>query len=435
MSVRDTIQAVRDGTPLASGALTRLAAGLATGEVSDAQAGAFAMAVVLRGLGVDARTELTLGMRDSGSVLSWAGERPVIDKHSTGGIGDCVSLVLAPALAACGACVPMISGRGLGHTGGTLDKLEVIPGVGTDLPEAKMRIIVEKLGLVIAAANTGLAPADRRLYAIRDVSATVESIDLITASILSKKMAAGLGALVLDVKVGSGAFMPDIAQARALATALVETANAAGCRSTAMITDMNQPLAPAAGNAVEVACAMQVLTGAATGALHDLTCALGGEALRLGGLSDTADAGAKQIAEAISSGKAAERFGRMIGAMGGPVAFVDSWPRFLPEATVMREVPAGRDGYISAIDGRALGRAVVAMGGGRNVETDRIDPSVGFSDIVRLGVAVTRGQPLLRLHASRASHAEAAERAVRQAIRITDDPPAKPPLIHERIGP
>ncbi|MCR9145612.1 MAG: thymidine phosphorylase [Rhodobacteraceae bacterium] len=435
MSAYDTIQAIRDRTALAPGALTGFARGLASGDVSDAQAGAFAMAVVLRGLGVDARTELTLGMRDSGSVLSWAGGRPVLDKHSTGGIGDCVSLVLAPALAACGACVPMISGRGLGHTGGTLDKLEAIPGVGTDLPEAKMRIIVEKLGLVIAAANTGIAPADRRLYAIRDVSATVESLDLITASILSKKLAAGLDALVLDVKVGSGAFMPDLAQARMLASALVETANAAGCRTTALITDMNQPVAPAAGNALEVACAMRVLTGNVTGELHELTCALGGEALWLGGLADCAGAGAGKIAEAIRTGKAAERFGSMIAAMGGPLAFVDSWARFLPEATVIREVPAERSGYVTAIDGRALGRAVVAMGGGRNVETDRIDPSVGFSDIVALAAAVTRGQPLLRLHASRASHAEAAEQAVRQAIHVTDEPPAAPPLIHQRIGP
>lgn len=435
MSARDIIQAVRDSAPMPAGALTRFASGLANGEVSDAQAGAFAMAVLLRGLDVQARTELTLGMRDSGNVLSWSGDRPVVDKHSTGGIGDCVSLILAPALAACGACVPMISGRGLGHTGGTLDKLEAIPGVITDLPEAKMRIIVEKLGVVIAAANTGLAPADRRLYAIRDVSATVESLDLITASILSKKLAAGLGGLVLDVKVGSGAFMPDIAQARALATALVETANAAGCRTTALITDMNQPLAPAAGNAVEVRCAMQVLTGTATGPLHDLTCALGGEALRLGGLCERQETGAEKIAEAIRTGKAAERFGRMIAAMGGPIAFVEDWARFLPEATVIREVTADRAGYVGAIDGRALGQAVVAMGGGRKVETDRIDPSVGFSDVVGLGTKVTRGQPLLCLHASRASHAEAAEAVVRQAITITDAPPTEQPILHERIGP
>ena len=435
MTTRDTIQAIRDGAAIGPGALTRFAQGLASGAVSDAQAGAFAMAVVLRGLETDARTELTLGMRDSGRVLSWAGGRPVVDKHSTGGVGDCVSLVLAPALAACGACVPMISGRGLGHTGGTLDKLEAIPGVVTDLPDAKMRIIVEKLGVVITAASTGLAPADRRLYAIRDVSATVESLDLITASILSKKLAAGLGGLVLDVKVGSGAFMQDMAQARALATALVDTANAAGCATTALISDMNQPLAPAAGNAVEVACAMRVLTAGETGPLHALTCTLGGEALHLAGLADSAATGERQIAEAIRSGRAAERFGRMIAAMGGPVAFVESWARFLPEATVMREVPAERAGHVTGIDARALGRAVVGMGGGRNVETDRIDPSVGFSEIVRIGDAVAPGQPLLRLHASRASHADAAERVVRRAIRIDEAGGAPARLVHTRIAP
>ncbi|WP_135506260.1 thymidine phosphorylase [Roseovarius aestuariivivens] len=434
MTARDTIEAIRDGAQLPQGALLEFADGLATGAVSDAQAGAFAMAVLLRGLDRPARTELTLGMRDSGKVLSWAAGRPVLDKHSTGGIGDCVSLVLAPALAACGACVPMISGRGLGHTGGTLDKLEAIPGVGTDLPDAKMRLIVENLGVVIAAANTTLAPADRRLYAIRDVSATVESLDLITASILSKKLAAGLQGLVLDVTVGSGAFMRTLGEARALADALVETANAAGCRTGAIISDMNQPLAPAAGNAVEVASAMEVITGVRTGPLHDLTCTLGGAALRLGGLCDTEAQGAERIAEAIGSGTAAEIFGRMIAAMGGPIGFVDSWARFLPEATVIREVKAPRDGYIGAIDGTVLGRAVVGLGGGRNVETDRIDPAVGLSDILPLGTPVTRGQPLLRLHASRSPHADAAEAAIGRAIEITDTCPEIPPLVHDRIG-
>src|SRR6056297_2997265 len=232
MDARAIIASVRDRAAIGQAELSWFANGLADGRVSDAQAGAFAMAVLLNGLGEAGRTALTLAMRDSGETLDWSLDGPVIDKHSTGGIGDCVSLILAPALAACGAYVPMISGRGLGHTGGTLDKLEAIPGLRTDVGEGKLRRLVAENGCAIVGASTRIAPADRRLYAVRDVTGTVESLDLITASILSKKLAAGLSGLVLDVKVGSGAFMPDIAQARALATALVETANAAGCRTT-----------------------------------------------------------------------------------------------------------------------------------------------------------------------------------------------------------
>ncbi|MCR9115170.1 MAG: thymidine phosphorylase, partial [Rhodobacteraceae bacterium] len=258
MTPAAVIAAVRDGHPVPKEALGDFVLGVSDGTVSDAQVGAFAMAVLLRGVSGQTRTDLTLAMRDSGRTLDWGDGPPVIDKHSTGGIGDCVSLVLAPALAACGTRVPMISGRGLGHTGGTLDKIEAIPGVQTGLEEARLRQIVDRTGCVIAGATADLAPADRRLYAIRDVTATVESIDLITASILSKKLAAGLEGLVLDVKLGTGAFMKDQAAATALARSLVDTANAAGCQSSALITDMNQPLAPAAGNALEVAEAMRV---------------------------------------------------------------------------------------------------------------------------------------------------------------------------------
>jgi thymidine phosphorylase len=262
MDARAIIASVRDRAALGQAELSWFANGLADGRVSDAQAGAFAMAVLLNGLGDAGRTALTLAMRDSGETLGWSLDGPVIDKHSTGGIGDCVSLILAPALAACGAYVPMISGRGLGHTGGTLDKLEAVPGVCTGLSGERFRDVVAQVGCAIVSASARMAPADRRLYAIRDVSATVESLDLITASILSKKLAAGLEGLVLDVKMGSGAFMKGLEEARALASALVETANAAGCRTSAVISDMSQPLAPAAGNALEVAEAMRVLCGA-----------------------------------------------------------------------------------------------------------------------------------------------------------------------------
>ena len=275
MDARAIIAGLRRGDTPSEQALRWFAEGLASGAVSDAQAGAFAMAVCLRGLSAEGRRALTLAMRDTGDVLHWDLDGVVLDKHSTGGVGDCLSLLLAPALAACGAYVPMISGRGQGHTGGTLDKLEAIPGVSTTVSEDHLRQMMRDVGCAIVGATAQIAPADKRLYAIRDVTATVESLDLITASILSKKLAASPDALVLDVKIGSGAFMKTSDEARALATALCDTANAAGCRTSALITDMNQPLAPALGNALEVAEVMQVLTQGATGPLRDLTVVQG----------------------------------------------------------------------------------------------------------------------------------------------------------------
>ncbi|WP_306153779.1 thymidine phosphorylase [Roseovarius sp. MMSF_3281] len=434
MDARQIIAKARDGRALGPEALNWMAQGLADHGVSDAQAAAFAMAVLLNGLGSEDRTALTLAMRDSGQVLSWPKTRPVIDKHSTGGLGDCVSLVLAPALAACGALVPMVSGRGLGHTGGTLDKLESIPGLGTTVSEGQLRRVLDHAGCAIVSASADIAPADRRLYAIRDVTATVESLDLITASILSKKLAAGLEGLVLDVKLGSGAFMKTPEAAHALATALVETANAAGCKTSALITDMNQPLAPALGNALEVAEAMRVLTGQVQGRLHDLTCALGGVALSNADLATDPTAGAAQIADAIETGRAAEHFGRMTAAMGGPVHFIDQWQRFLPEATVIMEVQAPRAGYIASMQGEAMGLAAIALGAGRQVESDAVDPAVGIDKVVPLGTKVTKGQPLLRLHAARMDQADRAAEMLSQAIAISDSAPEVPPLIHDRLG-
>ncbi|MCV6586257.1 MAG: thymidine phosphorylase [Marinibacterium sp.] len=434
MDARAIIATVRRGDTPSSDALNWFARGLADHSVSDAQAAAFAMAVCLNGLGPDGRAALTLAMRDSGRVLGWDLDGPVLDKHSTGGVGDCVSLLLAPALAECGAYVPMISGRGLGHTGGTLDKLEAIPGVTTSLTQDRLHDVLGQVGCAIVGATSDIAPADKRLYAIRDVSATVESLDLITASILSKKLAAAPDGLVLDVKLGSGAFMKTADDARALAQALTETANAAGCRTRALITDMNRPLAPSLGNALEVAEVMRALTGAAPGPLVDVTAALGAVLLADAGLADDDADGAERIRAVIADGRAAERFGRMLAAMGGPLGFADSWARFLPEANVIREVPAGASGYVSAIDGEALGLAVVALGGGRQVESDVIDPSVGFSDLVTLGDVVTPRTPLGVVHASREDTGRRAEDALRAAITLSDSAPDLPPLIHERIG-
>jgi thymidine phosphorylase len=432
---RSIIALIRDGGHPSVDDLRWFAGGLASGAVTDAQAGAFAMAVLLKGLNEEGRVALTRGMRDTGKVMDWDLPGPVVDKHSTGGIGDCTSLLLAPALVACGAYVPMISGRGLGHTGGTLDKLEAIPGFRTGLTEEALRRQISGVKCAIVAAGADLAPADKRLYAIRDVSGTVESVDLITASILSKKLAAGLEALVLDVKCGSGAFMKTPERAEALARALVATAQGAGCMTSALITDMSQPLATAAGNALEVIEVMETLTGTSVNtALWDLTVALGGEALALAGLAaDPAD-GEGRIAEALQSGAAAEIFGRMVAAQGGPADFVERWPDRLPSAPVVLEVPALADGFVATIDGEALGHAVVHLGGGRLREGDRVNPSVGLSDLAGIGEETGEGVPLAMVHAATEDAARAAVQAVQAAYGIADAAPEEPALIQTRIA-
>ncbi|WIY25343.1 thymidine phosphorylase [Parasedimentitalea psychrophila] len=434
MDARAIIATLRRGDTPSEDQLRWFARGLADDTVSDAQAGAFAMAVCLRGLGPEGRRALTLAMRDSGEVLSWDLDGPVLDKHSTGGVGDCVSLLLAPALAECGAYVPMISGRGLGHTGGTLDKMEAIPGVTTQVPQDRLVQIMHEVGCAIVSATAQIAPADRRLYAIRDVTSTVESLDLITASILSKKLAASPDGLVLDVKLGSGAFMKTLDEARALARALSETANAAGCKTSAVITDMNQPLAPALGNALEVAEVMKALTGVTQGPLSEITAVLGGILLADAGLATSEQDGADRINAALSGGQVADRFGRMIAAVGGPLGFVDNWQRFLPEATVIKEIAANRAGYVTAIDGEALGLAVVRLGGGRMVESDLVNPAVGLAGLVRLGERVEKGTPLAVVHAAREEAARIAEATVQAAITIAPHPADLPDLIHERIS-
>ncbi|MBL4811191.1 MAG: thymidine phosphorylase [Rhodobacteraceae bacterium] len=432
MDVRGLIAGLRQGDTPDAAALHAFAAGLASGAVSDAQAGAFAMAVCLNGLGEEGRVALTIGMRDSGDVMTWDMPGPVLDKHSTGGVGDCVSLVLAPALAACGAYVPMISGRGLGHTGGTLDKLEAIPGLNTQVSAQTLRDMVGEIGCAIVGASGSIAPADKRLYAIRDVTATVSSVDLITASILSKKLAAGLEGLILDVKCGAGAFMKTRAEAQELAEALVLTANGAGCKTAALITDMSQPLVPSVGNALEVALCMEVLADNREAApkLYELTLRLGGALLGLVGI----DGGAARVQRALSSGDAMERFTHMVAALGGPPDIEKDWHTHLPKAPVIGDVLAQSDGYISAIDGERLGFAVVGLGGGRAVETDLVDPAVGFSDILEIGTKVSRGMPIMTIHAGDGAGAEAAAQAAIQAVTLAPEPPISPPLILERVG-
>lgn len=435
MDARSILIKARDGLPLTEAEIYWFAEGIAQGQVSDMQAGAFAMAVCTKGLSRDNRVHLTHGMLQTGEVLKWDLDGPVLDKHSTGGVGDAVSLLLAPALAVCGAYVPMISGRGLGHTGGTLDKLEAIPGYRTQVGVEELQELVADIGCAIVGASGDIAPADKRLYGVRDVTGTVESIDLITASILSKKLAAGLEALVLDVKVGSGAFMADPDDALALAQSLVETAQGAGCMCSALITDMSQPAAKAAGNALEVIEVMEALTGSSVGtSLHRLTVALGGEVLALGGLAADAADGEGRIAAALSSGQAAERFGEMVAALGGPADFVERWRDRLPAARVMMDVHPGEPGHVAAIDTRALGEAVVHLGGGRLVATDQLDPGVGLSDIAPIGARVDGERPLARIHAATEEAARAQAGRIRDAYVLAEREPDSPPLIHERIG-
>lgn len=433
ISAAGVIQSVIEATATPD-SLRWFARGLADATVSDAQAGAFAMAVKLRGLSPAARTALTESMRDSGDVLRWDMPGPVVDKHSTGGVGDCISLTLAPALAACGVYVPMVSGRGLGHTGGTLDKLESIPGYTVDQPEERLRAITRDVGCAIVGATSRIAPADKRLYAIRDVTATVDSIDLITASILSKKLAAGLDALVLDVKTGSGAFLPAMDDSRALAHALVDTANRAGCRTSALITEMSAPLAGVAGNALEVAEVMRWLTqGTPNADIRTLTLALGGEALALAGVARDPQAGAARIEQALNSGAAAECFGKMVAAQGGPVDFLESWARHLPVAPVQVDVFPNAEGHITAIDTRAVGLAVVELGGGRRRDGDRIDPRVGFTNLATLADPVGPARAIGRIHAAEEASAKAAAAALRTAYSIGSGNP-RGALVQERIA-
>ncbi len=435
MDARTIISKIRAQTEVTADEMRWFAAGLANGTVSDAQAGAFAMATCLNGVGDAGRVALTKAMRDSGDVMSWDLDGPVLDKHSTGGIGDCVSLVLAPVLAACGAYVPMISGRGLGHSGGTLDKLEAIPGLSTAVDEPTLRGIVENVGCAIVGASGNIAPADHRLYAVRDVTATVDNIDLITASILSKKLAAGLDGLVLDVKVGSGAFMTEMDEATALATALVTTASQAGCPTTALITNMDQPVVTSMGNALEMMDVLDVLTTGRGGRLVDLVVELGTDLLVQGGLYDTVDHAKSMIKQSIKGGDAAEVFARMIYALGGPADFVEQYGDRLPAAPVVMDIMPNVAGRVVGMNGTMLGMTVVHLGGGRLRDGDAIDPSVGLTHVANIGEVVDEYTPLARVHAQSPAEASRAADQVRAAFDIGDTAFHTPPLVHKRITP
>jgi thymidine phosphorylase len=394
------------------------------------------MAVFINGMTRDETVALTLAMRDSGDVLDWSGlNGPVVDKHSTGGVGDNVSLMLAPIVAACGAHVPMISGRGLGHTGGTLDKMESIPGYTVQPDNRTFRNTVRKVGCAIIGQTGNLAPADRRFYAIRDVTATVESIPLITASIMSKKLAAGLQALVLDVKCGNGAFMSTMRDATALARSLVEVANGAGLKTTALLTDMNGPLASAAGNAVEVRNAVDFLTGAARDRrLEKVTLALAGEMLLASGLAQTAVQGMRRAQQALDDGSAAEIFARMVTALGGPADLMEKPAKHLGKAKVIRPVPAPKPGTVSEIDTRGIGIAVVELGGGRRATGERIDPLVGFTGLAEVGQRLEKGDPIGIVHARSSDAADAASAALLACYNLSGGNMVAGKTVLRRIG-
>jgi thymidine phosphorylase len=426
----EVIRRKRDGRALSEAELTFLVGGITDGSLSDAQVGALAMALFLRGMEPDERVAFTSAMTRSGAVLEWDSDRPVIDKHSTGGVGDKVSLMLAPILAACGGAVPMISGRGLGHTGGTLDKLDSIPGYDTTPDLDRLRAVVADVGCAIVGQTAELAPADRRLYAIRDATGTVESIPLIVASILSKKLAAGLDALVMDVKFGSGAFMAARADADELARALVEVAGGAGLPTVALLTDMDEVLGTTAGNAVEVREAIDYLTGAQREPrLHEVTIALAAALLESADLADDGRAAAER---ALASGAAAERFAAMVAALGGPSDLLERPD--LATAPVTRAAPPERPGVVTGMDCREVGLVVTGLGGNRGREDDVIDHAVGLTEIAPVGAQVGPDRPLAVVHAASGDAADAAVRALRAAVRVGDEAPQDRPVIAGRIA-
>ncbi|MBQ7666762.1 MAG: thymidine phosphorylase [Kiritimatiellae bacterium] len=431
------IERKRDGQAVAEADLRELVARFTDGRLPEYQMAAFAMAVFFRGMTSAETLALTDAMRFSGDSLDWGGiGAPTADKHSTGGIGDKVSIPLAPLVAACGVAVPMISGRGLGITGGTLDKLESIPGYDAALSVERFRSIVSTVGCSIIGQTERLAPADRKLYALRDVTGTVPSIPLITASILSKKLAEGAGALVFDVKCGAGAFMKTREDALALAQSLVSVARGAGRGAEALVTAMDEPLGRTAGNALEIAESVEILRGGGPKDARALTLRLAAPMLTLTGVAVDENAAMRMLEEKLSSGAAAQKFAEMVAAHGGNAAVIDAPESVLPRAPVRRPVEAPRAGFVSAVDADAIGRAVLLLGGGRRSVSDAIDPAVGVSDIRKTGEHVSAGEPLLVVHARSEAALGEAMPLLKGAFSVSEEPvPARPLFIQPEFGP
>jgi pyrimidine-nucleoside phosphorylase len=434
MRAYDTIRRKRDGERLSPEALRAFVEGYTRGEVPDYQAAAFCMAVYFQGMDAEELAVWTDAMLHSGEVvdLSHLPGRKV-DKHSTGGVGDKVSICLAPIVAACGVRVPMISGRGLGHTGGTLDKLEAIPGFRVDVPPARFAELVGELGFCLAGQTETLAPADRKLYALRDVTATVESIPLIASSILSKKLAEGIDGLVLDVKVGRGAFMKKMDDARLLARTLVALGKQMGTDVVALLTDMDQPLGRTVGNALETREAFEILTGGGPADLVEITVTLAAEMLCLGGVAEDLEAGRTRARKAIGDGSAYERMKRVIEAQGGDAAVLAE-PGRLPTARRVVDVASPVAGWVAGLDAEAIGRTAMVLGAGRATKDDVIDPAVGIVLHKKVGDEVSQGEALCELHVNDESSVEAATRSVLAAYDFADERFEHRPLVLGRMG-
>lgn len=432
--VPELIAKKRDGKAMSEGEIRSLIDGFMDGAVTDYQMSAFAMAVFFQGMSFDETVAMTLAMRDSGQVVDLGGlSAPKVDKHSTGGVGDKVSICLAPIVAACGVVVPMMSGRGLGHTGGTLDKLEAIPGFRVDLSVAQFRQQLRKVGCALIGQTGDLAPADKRLYALRDVTGTVESIPLLASSIMSKKIAAGAQALVLDVKVGVGAFKPKLEDGRRLAELMVAIAGLSGRRATALLSDMNQPLGRAAGNALEVKEAIETLHGAGPRELREHCLTVASHMLMLGSVASNEVAARGKAVAALDGGAAWECFRTLVEAQGGDVAFVDS-PDRLPKSPLVASVASPRSGFIAEVDARIVGETVVQLGGGRAKKGDPIDHSVGVEVLHNVGDHVAAGDPLFTVHATSQERLVEAKAAVMGAHAWSDEPIEPLPLFYGVIS-
>ncbi|WP_430470195.1 thymidine phosphorylase [Thalassospira lucentensis] len=440
MLPQEIIRRKREGDVLSDAEIAFFVKGIADETISEGQVAAFAMAVFFNGMTMDERAALTRNMRDSGTVLDWKAlglDGPVVDKHSTGGVGDKVSLMLGPIVGACGAFVPMISGRGLGHTGGTLDKFDSIPGYRTAPTLEEFAKVTREVGCAIIGQTADLAPADKRFYGIRDVTATVESIPLITASILSKKLAAGLDALVMDVKFGSGAFMNEYERARELAQSITEVATRNGVPTVALLTDMEQVLGDTVGNALEMREAIDFLTGThQEQRVYDVTMALAAEMLAVSGVAaDVAD-GFQMASEALESGKAAEVFSKMVSSLGGPSDFVEKHDNYLEAAPMVQAVSAAKTGRVLSMDARKVGLALVALKGGRTRADQKIDFAVGFSDFIKVGQPVSAETPLCRAHTRDQAQLDEVTALLRDAIEIGEGEVAQTgeaPAVRERI--
>jgi len=428
MLAQEIIRKKRDKQALTNEEISFFVKGIADHSISEGQIAAFAMAVFFNGMSMDERIALTLAMMNSGTVLSWDDLNlpgPILDKHSTGGVGDKVSLILGPIIAACGAYVPMISGRGLGHTGGTLDKFESIPGYSVTPDDTTFRSVVKKVGCAIIGQTADLAPADKRFYGIRDVTATVESIDLITASILSKKLAAGLDGLVMDVKYGNGAFADSLEMAQQLAHSIVDVSTGAGVKTSAMITDMNQVLGWNIGNAVEVQESVSFFLDAKKREprLHQVVLNLCGEMLRITGLADSLEQGKQKAQISLDNGRALEVFAKMVAALGGPTDFIENTENYLEKAPIRLDVLAESSGYIQSMNTRDIGIAVIQLGGGRRVATDSIDHAVGIINFKAIGDKVSADQPIATILARSEDAAKQAKNIIKQAVSISEDKP------------